>query len=273
MTSLPVSPIWFYCHHTHHQHCFSVMCSLWHPPPDSPALPIWPPHPTLPPSIIMLWSLPLTCSILASHSLLRASSAIKAWCFSHFLCSFWASSRAVSRAISIFSSTRCPNHSARGDKNSHHQEPNARASPSFPLSHRTSCLSRRKSHPLCSAGAWVPVLSPPTPTPTRHPFLEKKNQDKQLSSSGSNGSTQALPLGRPWVLMPYYFMGLAVLMLQCLLASLREGKNNQRNRGNAPMTTLAKNDTHIQDSLQVVGYLLPPNVDYNPALSEGVDVA
>lgn len=39
------------------------------------------------------------------------------------------------------------------------------------------------------------------------------------------------------------------------------------------MTTLAKNDTHIQDSLQAVGYLLPPNVDYNPALSEGVDVA
>lgn len=104
--------------------------------PWPPALPIWPPHPPLlssPPFFIIVpWSPLLTCSILASHSLLRASSAIKAWCFSHFLCSFWASSRAVSRAISIFSSTRCPNHSARGDKNSHHQEPKARASPSFP---------------------------------------------------------------------------------------------------------------------------------------------
>lgn len=141
------------------------------------------------------------------------------------------------------------------------------------LSHRTSCLPCHKSHPLCSAGAWVPVLSPPTPTPTRHPFLEKKNQDKHLSSSGSNGSTQALPLRRPWVLMPYHFMGLAVLMLQCLLASLTEGKNNQQNRENAPITALAKKDTHIQGSLQAVGYLPPPNVKYNPALSVGVDVA
>lgn len=38
------------------------------------------------------------------------------------------------------------------------------------------------------------------------------------------------------------------------------------------MTTLAKNDTCIQDSLQVVDYLLPPNVECNPALNEGVDV-
>lgn len=230
MTSLTRSPISLYWHHTHHQHIFeSCVSSPYH------QLCLFVPMQPSPTP----WSPPLTCSILASHSLLRASSAIKAWCFSHFLCSFWASSRAVSRAISIFSSTRCPNHSARGDKNSHHQEPNARASPSSPLSHRTSCLPPlRKSHSLCSAGAWVPVLSPPTSTPTRHPLLEKKNQDKHLSSSGSNGSTQALPLGRPWVLMPYHFMGLAVLMLlQCLLASLREGKNNQRNRGNAPMTT------------------------------------
>lgn len=167
-----------------------VLSLAWYPPHDSPALPIWPPHPTIPPSIIMPWSPPLTCSILASHSLLRASSAIKAWCFSHFLCSFWASSRAVSRAISIFSSTRCPNHSARGDKNSHHQEPNARASPSSPLSHRTSCLPRRKSHPLCSAGAWVPVLSPPTPTPTRHPFLEKKKI--KISTSAAVVAMEAL---------------------------------------------------------------------------------
>lgn len=167
-----------------------VLSLAWYPPPDSPALPIWPPHPTILPSIIMPWSPPLTCSILASHSLLRASSAIKAWCFSHFLCSFWASSRAVSRAISIFSSTRCPNHSARGDKNSHHQEPNARASPSSPLSHRTSCLPRRKSHPLCSAGAWVPVLSPPTPTPTRHPFLEKKKI--KISTSAAVVAMEAL---------------------------------------------------------------------------------
>ncbi|CAJ1064595.1 Hypothetical predicted protein [Xyrichtys novacula] len=134
---------------------------------------------------------------------------------------------------------------------------------------RTSCLPRRKSRPLLSAGAWVPELSPPSPTPTRHPFLEEKNQDKHLSSSGSNGSTQSLPLGRPWVLMPYHFMGLAVLMLQCLLASLREGKNKQPNRGNAPMTTVVKNDTHIQDSSQV----LAPIVDYNPAIREGEDVA
>lgn len=146
------------------------------------AVPMQPSH--------MPWSPPLTCSILASHSLLRASSAIKAWCFSHFLCSFWASSRAVSRAISIFSSTRCPNHSARGDKNSHHQEPNARASPSSPLSHRTSCLPPlRKSHPLCSAGAWVPVLSPPTPTPTRHPFLEEKIK---ISTSAAVVAMEAL---------------------------------------------------------------------------------
>lgn len=117
------------------------------------------------------------------------------------------------------------------------------------------------------------MLSPPTPTPTRHPFLGKKNQDKHLSSSGSNGSTQALPLGRPWVLMPYHFVGLAVLMLQCLLASLRESKNNQRKRGNAPMTTLVKNDTHIQDSSRVVGYLLARSISYNPAIREGVDVA
>ncbi len=39
------------------------------------------------------------------------------------------------------------------------------------------------------------------------------------------------------------------------------------------MTTLMKNDTHIQDSMQVVGCLLPQDVDYNPALSKGVDVA
>lgn len=74
----------------------------------------------------------LTNSILASHSLLQASSTIKAWCFSHFLCSFWASSRAVPRAISIFSS--CSSSSlAKGDKNSHHQEPTAWTSPSPPF--------------------------------------------------------------------------------------------------------------------------------------------
>lgn len=39
------------------------------------------------------------------------------------------------------------------------------------------------------------------------------------------------------------------------------------------MTTLVKNDTHIQDSLRVVGFFLAPNVDYNPTISEGVDVA
>lgn len=62
-------------------------------------------------------------------------------------------------------------------------------------------------------------------------------------------------------------------MLQCLLASLTEGKNNQQNRENAPIAALAKKDTHIQGSLQAVGYLPPPNVKYNPALSVGVDVA
>lgn len=72
----------------------------------------------------------LTNSILASHSLLQASSTIKAWCFSHFLCSFWASSRAVPRAISIFSSCSSSS-SAKGDKNSYHKEPTARMSP-FP---------------------------------------------------------------------------------------------------------------------------------------------
>lgn len=35
------------------------------------------------------------------------------------------------------------------------------------------------------------------------------------------------------------------------------------------MTTVVKNDTHIQDSSQV----LAPNVDYNPAIREGEDVA
>lgn len=124
----------------------------------------------------------------------------------------------------------------------------------FPLSHRTSCLPRRKSNLLCRGLGTCAVTTHPNPHQTTVSG-EKKNQDKHFSSSGSNGSTQTLPLVRPWVLMPYRFMGLAVLMLQCLLASLREVKNNQRNRGNAPVTTLAKNDTHIQDSLQVVGYL------------------
>lgn len=218
MTSLPLSRIPFHRHHTHHQHFFlsHVLSLAWYIPPNSPALPICPPHLSLP---LSPWSPSLTCSILASHSLLRASSAIKAWCFSHFLCSFWASSRAVSRAISIFSSTSCPNHSARGDKNSHHQEPNA--SPSFPLSHRTSCL-------LCRGLGTCAVTTLPQPPLDTLFWKKKKNRDKHHSSSGSNGSTQALLLGRPWVLMPYYFMGLAVLMLQCLLASFIGGKSNRK---------------------------------------------
>lgn len=123
----------------------------------------------------------------------------------------------------------------------------------FLLSDRTSCLPRCKSNLLCRGLGTCAVTTHPNPHQT--PFSGEKNQDKHFSSSGSNESTQTLPLVCPWVLMPYRFMGLAVLMLQCLLASLREVKNNQRNRGNAPMTTLAKNDTHIQDSLQAVGYL------------------
>ena len=150
--------------------------------------------PSLPPSIAMPWSPPLTCSILASHSLLRASSAIKAWCFSHFLCSFWASSRAVSRAISIFSSTRCPNHSAKGDKNSHHQEPNTWASPSSPLSHRTSCLrlyarATRRGLGTCA----VTTL----PNPHQTPFSGGKKKIK-ISTSAAVVAMEALKPFR-WV--------------------------------------------------------------------------
>lgn len=50
----------------------------------------------------------LTFSILSSHSLFWANSAMKAWCFSHFLWSFWVSSRLLSLAISIFSHTQSP---------------------------------------------------------------------------------------------------------------------------------------------------------------------
>lgn len=145
--------------------------------------------------------------------------------------------------------------------------------PPFPTGRPACLLYARATRSALQGPGYLCCHHPPQPPPDTL-FWRKKNQDKHLSSSGSNGSTQALPLGRPWVLMPYHFMVLAVLMLlQCLLASPREGKNNQRNRGNAPMTTLVKNDTDIQDSLQVVGYLLAPNVDYNPAISWGIDVA
>lgn len=50
----------------------------------------------------------LTFSILSSHSLFWASSAMKAWCLSHFLWSFWVSSLLLSLAISIFSHTQSP---------------------------------------------------------------------------------------------------------------------------------------------------------------------
>lgn len=158
-----------------HLPCLSV---LHHPPPSLAPSP------------------PLTCSILASHSLLRASSAIKAWCLSHFLCSFWASSRAVSRAISIFSSTRCPNHSARGDKNSHHQEPNAWASPAFPQDVLPASSTQEPPALLCR-GLWVPVLSPPSPTLTRHPFSGGKKKIK-ISTSAAVVAMEALKPFR-WV--------------------------------------------------------------------------
>lgn len=134
------------------------------------------------------------------------------------------------------------------------------------LTGRPACLLYARA--ACSAlqgPGYLCCHHPPQPPPDTL-FWWKKNQDKHLRSSGSNGSTQAFPLDCPWVLMPYHFMGLAVLMLQCLLASLREGKNNQRKRGNAPMTTLVENDTHIQDSLQVVCYIPSSNVHYNPAI-------
>lgn len=125
---------WFLliCTLSDHLHSGCTMCWLWHPNPDSYALPIWPPVP-LPPSPL------LTNSILASHSLLQASSTIKAWCFSHFLCSFWASSRAVPRAISIFSSSSSSS-SAKGDKNSYHKEPTARMSPFPPFAHKMDLM-------------------------------------------------------------------------------------------------------------------------------------
>lgn len=117
----------------------------------------------------------LTNSILASHSLLQASSTIKAWCFSHFLCSFWASSRAVPRAISIFSS--CSSSSlAKGDKNSHHQEATAWTSPSPPFL-PTGC-TWWESHTHRN-GRRVPVFSPPTTTPTSQPIQKKALQQQQ----------------------------------------------------------------------------------------------
>lgn len=48
-------------------------------------------------------NLRLTLSIFSSHSLLDWSSAMKAWCLSHLLCRFLASSYDMSCAVSIFS--------------------------------------------------------------------------------------------------------------------------------------------------------------------------
>lgn len=49
------------------------------------------------------WSSFPTLSILSSHSLLDCSSAMKAWCLSHLLWRFLASSYVMSWAVSIFS--------------------------------------------------------------------------------------------------------------------------------------------------------------------------
>lgn len=67
----------------------------------------------------LYWLAALTFSILSSHSLFWANSAMKAWCFSHFLWSFWVSSRLLSLAISIFSHTQSPSwgeEARRGDR-------------------------------------------------------------------------------------------------------------------------------------------------------------
>ncbi len=104
-------------------------------------------------------------------------------------------------SLASFSSTRCPNHSARVDKNSHHQEPNARASPFSPLSHRTSCLlDARATRSALQGPGYLCCHHPPQP-PRDTLFWRKKNQDKHLSSSGSNRSTQFLSFGLP--LGPY----------------------------------------------------------------------
>lgn len=157
----------------------------------------------------------------------------------------------MSRAISIFFSTRFPNHSVRGDKNSHHQEPGARASPFF-SSHRTSCLPGPEEPPalLCRGLGTCAVTTHSNPHQT--PFFWRKKKIK-ISTSAAVVAMEALKPSlcvAPGSSCPYSFMGLAVLMLQCLLAALAEGKKKEEERKNrhttgktgenAPIATLAE---------------------------------
>lgn len=162
----------------------------------------------------------------------------------------------------------------------------------FFSSHRTSCLPgpEEPPAPLCRGLGTCAVTTHSNPHQT--PFFWRKKKIK-ISTSAAAAATAVVAMEAlkpslcvaPGSSCPYRFMGLAVLMLQCLLAALAEGKKEKKrrerkadaqpaNRENAPIATLAgrgrereSEGARAQPRFLAGGcsVFLAPNVKYNPA--------
>lgn len=112
-------------------------------------------------------------------------------------------------------------------------------------------------------------------------FLEEKKKIKiSTSAAAVAAAVVAMEALKPSLCVapgsscPYRFMGLAVLMLQCLLAALAEGRkkkkkpHNRQNRGKcANSNTGGERGARAHPRLLAGGWsvFLAPNVKYNPA--------
>lgn len=186
----------------------------------------------------------LTCSILASHSLLRASSAMKAWCFIHFLCSFWASSRAPSRAVSILSASG-------SSAQLHHthtytcREQSADSYDTDNLCHNLLAITDTHTalgpiHSIAKEHCSTKTPSPPPPA-HMHTHRSKKNVQSRGESSTSAECAAAVGSGAQgrgirWVLMSSRLVSRPLQFCCSIRASVQQLRKKQ------PV------GTHTQDS-------------------------